>query len=185
MNPPSAVAEASPVDAVEDALISLELTSRRLRQIAGFVPLLTFVHLALFPVGLSTRALLMSTEVGRYTFLASEVSLFFYTLLSLLRFDRLAQSGDALVQELSDELEWEPPTHRYSLESRYLASKNEAEAARARRPGLRWRLAFREFALASRLPFGTSRSSGALYMAVNVVLFLLNAGFQTYSLLRF
>lgn len=172
----------------DDALASLERTSSQLRQLALYIPLLTFVHLISLPLSFliqtSSRYPDQSPHVEqtlRNVFLLLDNILFFSCLALLMIFERLSKRGDALMQEISDELEWRPLNPETSA-SDSPQPKFPSPRRVTSRPAMRWRLAFREFALASRLPFSNSRSSTAVYLIINIFLFIVISGWQMYFL---
>jgi len=88
-------------------------------------------------------------------------------------FDRLTASGEALYQEISDELEWQIKATEDTVEPNKVSTKE--------RPGLAIRLTMREYVLATRLAFVPGPYGVRYYLVINLFIFILYFSFIIYS----
>jgi hypothetical protein len=184
-------------DALELALWQLRHLTKRLRLISNGVIGITLLHIAysLF----SMVYVIIAADVSRYSdyqtarpfLIFFEVTILGASLITLLIYDRIIAEGEALYQEISDELEWY--ISRQSRKKRLVKSRpslsqtasvgsKTANGARSRplddlrfskdRPGFSVRLLLREFVLSARLPFIRGNQGVIYYVAINVILTL-------------
>jgi hypothetical protein len=183
--------------ALELALRQLRHLTKRLRLISNAVIGITLLHIAysLF----SMVYVIIAADVSRYSeyqtarpfLIFFEVTILAGSLITLLIYDRLIAEGEALYQEISDELEWyisrqsrkkRPLKSRPSLSQTASVDSKTANGARSRpldelrfskdRPGFSVRLLLREFVLSARLPFIRGNQGVIYYVAINVILTL-------------
>jgi hypothetical protein len=158
---------------LDRALEELHTITRNLRGTTGIITFITLIHIAL---SLSSMVFaIVATDTSRYStyydvrpvLIFFEIAILVAILALLLWYDRKISKGDALYQEISDELEWNIRTTKKRLpvkESRFIKD----------RPGLSVRLLLREFVLSSRLPLVRGNQGVAYYLALNVLLTLLS-----------
>ncbi|HXQ72190.1 MAG TPA: hypothetical protein VN844_16965 [Pyrinomonadaceae bacterium] len=138
----------------------------------GFIALVfTVFNLALL---ILTSSLRLLPIVGA---LASVVITFYLPLIATLiavvaivRYETLRKRGDALFEEISDELQWN-------------LRQNVTETIARERPELNARVALRSFARATDLPLIPGRYGPVIYVAINLV--ILFVGYYLLSLSRF
>jgi hypothetical protein len=143
----------------ESALTELKSISQRLTKIGTIVGILTIWHLALLVL-----CLLMLSNIfieASYYYKASLGNLFIVldiatvllVIITLYSHDRLAQRGQLIYQEISDEIEWNP-------------SKSISKHI-----NLKFRIILREFVLSTTLPFYRSgRNAAILYLGINALM---------------
>ena len=122
------------------------------------------VAFAFFSVA-SIRIIVRLNDQGILLLSAIVGTLVIAAVIVLFNFDQRRKSGDAIFQELSDELEWSPH-QTYSLASPPTRSYDGANEL----PRATVRLAVREYLLASALPFASREGGVRSYLAVNVTL---------------
>lgn len=145
-------------DELDQAVGGLRMLRRRL----GRIGVVTFVATALHVVVLLLRF------VGLLYFLwavLASLSLFVVASATALWFETLRRRGDALYDEISDEVQWH-------IGREYASSINQP-VSEAPRPPLRYRIELRSFAKASDLPLAPGRFGPAVYVALNVTLVVL------------
>lgn len=108
----------------------------------------------------SNTFVLLGLEVRVYI-LFVEFLLLMFSIFTLYRFDELRKRGDALYQEISDEVEWAPRQFR-SKESELMTPSSPKEV-----PRLSIRIAFREFLLSANLPLVGGREGNKFYLGIH------------------
>jgi hypothetical protein len=139
-------------------------STNRLRILARFCALITlcnFLMTMFSGLVASSRSEVRSdfvAQVGIMGFFVALGALFFLYL-----FDQGRKLGDAVFQELSDELEWSP--YQKSATNKFAISR---PAGIADVPRATVRLSVREFLLASTLPLVEREGSVRIYLLVNI-----------------
>lgn len=166
--------ERSGLGDTDDALMDLKRTSRLLSRLSDLAGYLTLAHLAgAILLIIYTMSMSLDTYTSSYPrynkelYIVLEIMFLLINIIVLFSYDRKIAKGDALYQEISDELEWHVRTELGS-------KRNSPSAPQASkdRPGLFVRLTLRDFVLASRLPFVRGSQGLAFYLAFNVLLTL-------------
>ncbi len=152
---------------LDDVLDSLELQTSRLRRLVPRVLTLTVANiLASFVI-----VLLIAFQI--FDVSSSLVLLFFWLLLGVLstalielfRYDQIRREGDAIFEEISDELEW------------HMKSKNNVESppSSSDSPNLRTRTILRKYVYTVDLPLaqGNPRIS-VIYAFTNLIISLMS-----------
>jgi hypothetical protein len=147
-------------DLVERSVAELSHVARRLRLIGQLVLLATVANIGvlLWEVG-------RSTSHGRKESLAIlSIAMAVATLAGLGVFEALRKRGDAIFQELSDELQWH-------------VGRRSVTAVPWERPLLHARIALRTFSAVAELPLLPGRYGGAIYAGLNLSVALASALF--------
>lgn len=159
--------ESTQIDTDDQQLLlaRLEEVSRRLFMLNRNCAVSTFGNvllglLSIVAIGWMYRlSALMPLYISVFNLYVAVVSIFL-----LYRFDHLRKLGDAIFQELSDELEWSP--YQRNAKTNWSSTKppGTLEVPRAK-----IRLAFREFLLSSTLPLAGREGGVRNYLLINVV----------------
>lgn len=146
-----------PDEDLEYGLYGLQARAARLRFLSIAVILstaLNFIVAIVTLVATSSVHFLDATVIG---FIAASTVLLAASLLSLAMYDQGRRVGDALFEEISEELAWRDTDEKVSGRSP---------------PKLRARVTLREYARTTDLLFVTGRLGPGLYAVTNVVIYL-------------
>lgn len=149
-----------PLDDLSGSLYDLRFITLRLQRysfiavistVLNFAALILSLSLRFLPVGFFTGVL-----IAFYVPLLTAVT----AVVAMVRYDTLRKRGDALFEEISDELQWN-------------VRQNGTGTIAKERPELNVRVALRSFARATDLPLLPGTYGPGIYVAVNcVILFL-------------
>jgi hypothetical protein len=154
------------------ALQKLEQTTHKNQFVSKFTAMLTFLHLllvAFLVVGIGMLYFLVPAL--RIPLLLADLAVTVSAVLCVLTYDRQIRQGNAIYQEISDELEWR--VHPTNKQDQVL----ESEEKTGDPPNLRVRIVLREFILSTRLPLVSSDNGPMIYTVLNVALFFLLIAF--------
>jgi hypothetical protein len=157
-------------DDLEFAMEQLEeiITSNRsASRLIGFTTLVHLLVSLVLPVVLLWFLHSLLTFFGRLLPVSAVLETFIVicVILLLVKFDNRIKRGNAIYQEISDELEWKVIRER---------DEENQPPKTGDPPRLKTRILLREFVLSTRLPLVNSTHSITLYTIVNIALFALN-----------
>jgi hypothetical protein len=149
-----------PLDDLRGSLSDLRFISKRLQRY-GFIALIfTVVNFASLILTLSLRFLPLGTLTTIFFAFYLPLIATVTALVAIVRYDNLRKRGDALFEEISDELQWN-------------VRQNLTETIARERPELNARVALRSFARATDLPLIPGKYGPGIYATINfVILFL-------------
>lgn len=110
---------------------------------------------------------------AQYFYLYSSVGAMFFVFLAVIAFDLTRRRGNAIFEEISDELQWR-------VTSTYV-ERDSTETFE--RPSIEARIRLRDFARASQLMLFPGRNGPALFLAVNVSVTFMLLVFSRLSLI--
>jgi len=131
----------------------LHWISRSLRRLGTCILIITLVDVGMLLWGLSRG--IGSGYGGQSSLLLSIIVLAMANIAALGFFESLRKRGDAIFQELSDELQWH-------------VGRPSGEGVPQNRPLLEARIAMRTFSVAAELPLVPGRFGGAVYAILNL-----------------
>jgi hypothetical protein len=149
-------------DNVSKLIDELGQRAARLRMLGFYSSITTFgvivgvlALLGVMPLGLASSSV---PAASRIILAVAGISL-----ISLVLYESMRKSGDALFEEISDELQWK------------VLGGTSARLSNARddRPPIDIRVRLRDYARATELPFVPGRYGAAVYAAINIVMVLL------------
>jgi hypothetical protein len=169
----------SPSAGVEQDEVPLNLALKELRYVthrtqrnSSMVSTITLLHVTFALViafYFSTPVVISRTySVNLFFLMLLEIALLILSISALLLYDRLISRGDAIYQEISDELEWQVKGLTNATDKKVPVYSSSKE-----RPGLSVRLALRDFVLAARLPLVRGSQGGTYYLFINMAVGLL------------
>lgn len=147
-----------PGDDLEFAVGLLRALRRRLGRVGALAFIATALHVVVLVVTYLRLLYFMWAVLASLALLVGAAA-------AALWFETLRKRGDALYDEISDEVQWH-------IGRAYLSSADQP-AVDMPRPPLRYRVELRSFAKASDLPLAPGRYGPALYVALNVALVVL------------
>jgi hypothetical protein len=134
----------------------------------GFVALIfTVLNFASLILSLSLRYLPVGFFTGVFLAFYLPILATLLAMVGIVRYDTLRKRGDALFEEISDELQWN------------IRIESKQELTMAERPELNARVALRSFARATDLPLVPGKYGPGIYATINFLMLLLS-----YSLVR-
>lgn len=159
-------------ESLKIALEQLSYVTHRTQSTSSMVSIVTLVHVS-FALALAfyfstPLYMIRGYSVNLFVLIFLEIGLLVSSILVLLLYDRSISRGDAIYQEISDELEWQVKDLASNKDQKvhvYSSSKD--------RPGLSVRLALRDFVLAARLPLVRGSQGGAYYLFINMAIAIL------------
>jgi hypothetical protein len=142
---------------LDESVRELRFITRRLRLVGPLLLLVTLVN-----IGVMLWAIERSARSPRYVEYSElpvtlNVAITIATIATLGLFETLRKRGDAIFQELSDELQW------------HLGRRGFEDAPRER-PLLEERITLRTFSAATELPLVPGLFGGAIYAALNLMI---------------
>jgi hypothetical protein len=146
----------------------LQYTSNALSREGYVVASATVLNATLLTGAIITPNAQRSSSFAFFAAVASSV-LLPLILIALLRFDRRRRRGDAVFEELSDELQW------------YVKNSTTGEASGRYRPDITVRRAMREFVASSTLPLTKNYTSGIIfYLGLNALISFFSVNLVVY-----
>jgi hypothetical protein len=159
-----------PLDDLRGSLSDLRFISRRLQRY-GFIALIfTVLNFASLILNLSLRFLPLGTLTAIFFAFYLPLIVTVTALVAIVRYDSLRKRGDALFEEISDELQWN-------------VRQNLTETIARERPELNARVALRSFARATDLPLIPGKYGPGIYATINFVILFLS--YYLVRLIRF
>ncbi|RMH18981.1 MAG: hypothetical protein D6696_11795 [Acidobacteria bacterium] len=144
--------------ALKDALAYLGSIASRLRFYGFAAAVLTLANLANYAYSLVLQG--QSSTL----FVTVSVGITVFAFFSLAMHERSRKLGDALFEEISDELEWDLRAGQ--------RARTERKKAAEERPDLSYRLALRRFVQSADLPLAPFASGAIVYAVINLLCFL-------------
>lgn len=149
-----------PLDDLRGSLGDLRFITRQLQRY-GFIALIsTVVNFASLILSLSLRFLPVGFHISIFIAFYLPLIVTVTAVMAIVRYDTLRKRGDALFEEISDELQWN-------------VHQSVTETIARERPELNARVALRSFARATDLPLIPGRYGPGIYATINfLILFL-------------